>query len=139
MARTNDFTQLETAFVNSLCKIMVASFPPTAQILFRESLAIHFSARVGVPEVIALGSCVLGFSRPRVRDVTCPRKQVPIQARDEIVFSPRFPRFSPVWGRKDPIVSASSSFSGNRLFSECFVVFRPISRALSVLNCGQYS
>jgi len=76
---------------------MAASFPPTTRIsLFRVSLVIHFSARVGVPGVIALGSCVLGFSRPRVRNVTCPRKQVSIQARDEIVSSLRFPRFSPV-------------------------------------------
>lgn len=55
---------------------------PDSANLFRENIVIHFSARVGVPEVIALSSCVLGFSRPRVRDVTYPRKQVAIQAGD---------------------------------------------------------
>jgi len=60
-----------------------------------------------IPSVIALDSPrVLGFSRPRVRDVTCPRKQVPIEARDEIVSSPGFPRFFPLRERKkEPIAS----------------------------------
>lgn len=82
---------------------MAAGFPLGNANLFGESIVIHFSARVGVPEVIALSSCILAFSRPRVRDVTCPRKQVAIQAGDEIVSSPRFPRFFPgLRGKKTP-------------------------------------
>lgn len=69
-----------------------------------------------------------------VRENRCPFKR---ETRSfPLPVSLAFPQFE---GEKDPTVNASSSFSGNRLFSECFVVLRPISRALSVLNCGQYS
>lgn len=61
--------------------------------LLTNSLDIYFSVHVDAEQVIALGSSILGFSRPRVRDVTCSRKQVPIEAKDEIVSSSRFPRF----------------------------------------------
>lgn len=79
---SNVSIQLLKQLPNLLRRIMAASFPPGNANLFGESIVIHFSARVGVPEVIALSSCVLAFSRPRVRDVTCPRKQVAIQAGD---------------------------------------------------------
>lgn len=111
--------------------------------LFRDSLGIHFSAHVGgVAQVIALGSSVLGFSRPRVRDVTCPRKQVPIQARETRSFLPpvslAFPSLFPALRGIKNLIAASRRRE-RPLYSRVigcskdgFVVPRPIHLAFSI-------